>query len=729
MKFTARCPTGSGSLAYTLEYVTTPAQVGPMVDWLTQQKVLGLDTETSGLFWHQDRIATIQIGTPEGPDPRVYVIDVRCFAPDALEPLFAILRNPKIVKLGMNLSFECGFLQAGYGVKVRRCADIQVAELVMRAGLWPDKKTRDADDEGANRKAYGETSMAKLCQRYLGITIEKDRELRTGFYTTAPGRHSRRQLEYAAGDVIYPFLVYAKQLPELQARQLVDTLRIEFRLLPILVEATLRGLHIDRDQWMALWQEAVVRRTEVQHQLDALLRPLLAQQELFDDPALIERLRPVYPKTSKDLSYDSPEQVKWLLKEYCARTGWPVEVVTDLPRLRQLKKHYGQDWLQRRRQTEPAADVDDIPEYLIPEDKHLILLSTRVDVLRLARARRQLPRDIVTLLVEYSKYAQRVDAFGIEFLNKNLHDDGRVHPVFHQVLTATGRLSATPNTQQIPRDPRYRRCFRPRPGYKFVLADYSQIEPRLSAQVSQDPVYLRAFQSGADIYVRVGEGTLGRTIDLATPEGALLRQIFKVIVLALAYRMGPGKLRNQLTLALEDEILAGRMEPPTFQYASELHRRFFEVHRGIATYQEEVGTQADPAKTPRPKLWDEYLQAPVTWVEAPCGRKRFFPPDAANTYTEGPNSPIQGASASITKAAAVLVQDHIDAHGIDATVVNLVHDEIVWEVREDQAEAFAPEAKRLMEVAGAYWITDVPVIAEFPKGTTGVCDAWIKEAA
>jgi DNA polymerase I-like protein with 3'-5' exonuclease and polymerase domains len=102
-----------------------------------------------------------------------------------------------------------------------------------------------------------------------------------------------------------------------------------------------------------------------------------------------------------------------------------------------------------------------------------------------------------------------------------------------------------------------------------------------------------------------------------------------------------------------------------------------------------------------------------------------------NTFTEAANAPIQGSSATMTKAAAGMIQEMIDSRGWKdkAFIVNLVHDEIVCEVHDSIAAEFAPLMRDLMEQAGAFYCPDVRIVAEFPEGSNGVVPYWTKEMA
>lgn len=728
---------GSKTVSYELYHVKTPEELVVVDEWLQAHKIFALDLETSGISVYDNKIATIQIGNPlSETHPAAFVIDYRLFTREQLQPIFKHIEDPDKVKLGQNIKFEILYLTHHEKLKIRNVKDTLIAEMVIRAGLLPTKKGGKHEE---SRAAYGACSMAALCRRYLSIDIDKDKELRTSFYTTPAGTYTKRQLEYAANDVIYPFYVYKEQVKEIRDRELASIINIEFQLIPILAEAELRGIGINVVEWLELWQEAVVKRDEVERALHKKLLNV-GQLEMLDS-INVDVQHAIYPKDGKNraINFDSPVQIQYAVKTYCQHIQWPIEVVTTKKRLRELKLHYGREWLEYRYsklldhskltfKDFVIANVDLVPEYYIPEERFVVLLSVGANILKLAKIRKQLPADFVDLLLEYAKYSIRCDTFGKDFLTKYLHKDtGRVHTEFHQVLASTGRLSATPNLMNIPREARYRRCFIPASGNKFVIADYSQQEPRLMAQESGDPVYIKTYLNYEDIYCNTGEAMFGYKLDLTTDEGNKMRFIMKTIVLAMMYRMGAPKLWRQLTLALGKHILEGRETVPTYEYVKSLHSNFLNTFSKVVEYQNYCSTMADPKESPRPKIWDRYLKAPVTWATARCGRKRFFPPSAKDTYTAAANHPIQGCAATMTKAACILIQRHIDEHGLEAGIVDLVHDELVYECAESIADSFAKVVKQKMEEAGKMWLPDVPIVAEFPKNTSGVLDFWAKE--
>lgn len=743
-------------------YITDAKQLPDLVEWAQRQRALLVDIETDGrssdgLDWRSKKIATLQIGTPLGKDPRAYVICIRSIEegpnPEALQPILDLMSNPDIVKLGQNIKFEIAFMTEKWGIRFERVACCQVAEQILRAGLF-DISKGSGDDEGHGRKIYGETSMKRLAMLHLEIDLEKDKsgDVRLEFWVTPKGRLSQKQLIYAAGDVVYPAWIAQEQKAEIVNRGLRSVMEIEFDLLPVLVDSECYGIMIDLEAWHALTLEAQQDIADAREALDKLLLPISEQADLFSAE---EAKRPTHTRGGKikEINYNSADQIKQAFVRYCRSIKWPVEPVTTMVRLNQLKRQYGKRWLEKH----PEKTDADIPDWVLPEDKYVVLLSVEAPVLRVARCLKQLPHDIVEYYLRYKDGMKRFGTYGVKFIEgpdrkpttrclqchsriKFNYDVQRyacvkcgpqkfgiVHTQWHQAITSTGRLSSEPNLQNIPRDPRYRACFKPRQGNRFCIRDYSQIEPRLSAQVSKDALYTRTFLEGeeADLYVRVGEAQTGREIDKTTKLGKILRAGVKATVLGTAYNMGVWKMRDSLILNLERYILAGEIEPPNFEFAKDALQGFFRVAPGIKEYQNQCIAHADPASESAPRIWDKYLGEVVTYIAGPCGRKRFFPPTAKNVYTEAPNHPIQGTSATITKYATILLWRRAFELGIDLHFVNYMHDELIPEVAAEHASIISQELKECMERAARRWITDVPVFAN--ADGEGIFEYWHKE--
>ncbi len=720
-----------------VEYVTTDAGLARCVEWCESRRDVAVDTETSGLNPRVDKIATIQVGNLE----RAWVIDVRCVSANALGALCALLNRTDRFWFGQNLRFEYRFLRFHYNVRLRSVVDTQLAECIARTGLlnWASvggkvskwrKKSRAfsleaEDEEKVKLGAYGLTSMGHLARHYLGVEIDKDKSLRTGFYSTPAGRHNDRQLHYAAGDVVYPFLIFQHQRELLKARKLTHVFRAECDVLSVVGEMEHQGMRVDSAAWLKLYQEAVVKRRTAQGKLDSIF--LGMNNDLFGGRWSGSRPLHYGLKQPKELNYDAAAHVQWAIKHYCDSIRWTHEIVVTEKRRLELLKEYAGEWIdainkRAAENGEKPRDLADAPDHLIPEDQYCVLVSTDKGVLKLAAARKQLPRNLVELLLDFSKQSQLVSSFGAEWLRKLNPTTGRMHPDWHQAMTQTGRLSSSPNLQQIPKGSRYRKCFIPRKGFKYVLADYSQQEPRLLAFASQDPGYVQVYLDADDLYCRVGENMLG----IRPEKGSAERDMMKAVVLAKAYRSGIAKLRDQLTLALYDRIMAGEMEPPTMQYAKHLDTRFYEAFPGIKDFQNKCSDQADPKKGE--KLWDDLCNADVTFIRDPSGRMRMFPPGAIGTYTEAPNMICQGASATMTKVAAALFQAALFERGWEERcfIVNLVHDEILAEAEDEIAQECAYLLQECMIKAAEKFCPTIPFVAEFPEHSTGVMPYWGK---
>jgi DNA polymerase I-like protein with 3'-5' exonuclease and polymerase domains len=744
-------------------YVCRDSEVDHLVTWIEPLSAWGYDCETSGISVHTEQVATLQFGNPLVDDPRAYTVDWRCLSESGRNKLRRLIADRKRRKIGANLKFEALYSKHRCGVGLRGVGwDTQVAEMVVRAGLLPGGN----DGSSANRRAYGPVGMAKVSQRYLELDIDKDHDLRTSFFTTPKGEHTPRQIVYANGDTIYPFYIAEEQKLEVDARGLRNTLKVEFELIPILAEMELRGMRFNKTKWIKLWQDAVEAQDKAERELDALI--LNQQGSLFDTlPDVPGRacelcggsgtrergfscvqchgtgrirtgaVRPLYmgKKSPESINYGSSTQVRWLVKYYCEQTAWPLQVLTTPSELRKVKARLGLAWLLKRGKlpvdadgipTRPPNDeeLDGVPDYVVPETGYCILLDADWKTLELRRIRGQLPTRLVELLVEYADQKAKLGTFGKDFL-KHVHPDGRVRFEFHQLIASTGRLSASPNGMAIPQGQAYRDSFEATPGFKLCIADYSQQEPRTSAYVSKDPVYLKNYEVGDDLYLTVAEAMLGYRPDpdSSDPEFAKRskrdRKAIKAVVLGMAYRMGAGKLRDSLTLALD--------EPVSFEEAAQLHKTFLEKCAGIKLYQELCHSLADPQSQTSKKLWDVLVDGPVTWIASPCGRKRFFPQDALGVYTESCNMPIQGCGATMTKTALVLIQRWIDEHDFPAYPVNCIHDEIIYECETTRASEFALVMQAKMEEAGRMYVPDVTIVASFPKGTDGTCDRWLKE--
>lgn len=272
---------------------------------------------------------------------------------------------------------------------------------------------------------------------------------------------------------------------------------------------------------------------------------------------------------------------------------------------------------------------------------------------------------------------------------------GRIHTSYHQAVTATGRLSSTdPNLQNIPvrtqEGRRIRHAFIAPEGYKVVAADYSQIELRIMAHLSQDQGLLDAFSKGADIHRATAAEVFKVELDQVSDDQ---RRSAKAINFGLIYGMSAFGLAKQLGIARKD--------------AAQYIEHYFETYPGVQHYMDDIRTKAQEQG----------------YVETLFGRRLYLPEIKAKNAIRRQaaertaiNAPMQGTAADIIKRAMVAVDAWLAESDFDVRMIMQVHDELVFEVREDQLDAFVAEVKEQMSGAADL---DVPLLVE-----AGVGENW-----
>ncbi len=272
---------------------------------------------------------------------------------------------------------------------------------------------------------------------------------------------------------------------------------------------------------------------------------------------------------------------------------------------------------------------------------------------------------------------------------------GRIHTSYHQAVTATGRLSSSdPNLQNIPvrtqEGRRVRQAFIAPKGYKLVAADYSQIELRIMAHLSQDAGLLNAFSQGLDVHKATAAEVFGVETEKVTIDQ---RRSAKAINFGLIYGMSAFGLARQIKV--DRKTAQGYID------------RYFERYPGVLEYMDSVRKQAHD---------DEY-------VETIFGRRLYLPEiNASNKMRQQAaertaiNAPMQGTAADIIKKAMINVSQWLAESTLDARMIMQVHDELVLEVREDLVDEVTAGLLEKMESAASL---DVPLLVE-----AGVGNNW-----
>ncbi len=318
-------------------------------------------------------------------------------------------------------------------------------------------------------------------------------------------------------------------------------------------------------------------------------------------------------------------------------------------------------------------------------------ISTSKAVLEELAQTFELPR----MIIDYREL-DKLKSVYTDALPHQIAADGRIHCLLNQTVAATGRLSSSdPNLQNIPirteLGRRIRRSFVAEKGNKIISADYSQLELRLLAHITQDPVMLEAFQNGEDIHARTARLVFGAKTDEELKEA---RRFAKIVNFAIAYAIEPWGLSQRVGISRPE--------------AKKVIEDYYNTYKGVRRYMEEVPLRAREHG----------------YVRSIYGRIRPLPGISDRNANirkaaerEAINMPIQGTASDIVKFAMLRVDEEFKREGLEAQLLMQVHDELLVETPAASAEHVAAVLKREMEAAVSL---DVPLIVD-----VGIADNWM----
>ena len=300
-------------------------------------------------------------------------------------------------------------------------------------------------------------------------------------------------------------------------------------------------------------------------------------------------------------------------------------------------------------------------------------------------------------LLVYRGFQKILSAYGEGFLDKIHPFTGRIHADFQQIGTETGRFSCKdPNLQQMPDE--FRQCISLK-DHVIIAADYSQIELRILAELSDDPAFISAFSSGEDLHKSTASMMFKIPISSVSKEQ---RFMAKTINFGISYGMGAGKLMDMLNA----EASKNGSPKLTYPQVQELLTRYHKTYGKVSKWLAEAGNSA-------------FIKG---YSETMMGRKRFYErpdPNALNKNDyamqtsaikrKGANSPIQGTNADITKLAMLNVQEELQNGGYQANIIIQVHDEIVVLAHKRQKEEVKGVVVEEMQKAASVFLKKVPV--------------------
>lgn len=306
--------------------------------------------------------------------------------------------------------------------------------------------------------------------------------------------------------------------------------------------------------------------------------------------------------------------------------------------------------------------------------------STNVEVLEKIRQ----DHPIIPAILEYRQMTKLKSTYA-DGLANFIQADERIHGRFHQTITATGRISSTePNLQNIPiRMPlgrMIRKVFVPKDGFVFVDADYSQIELRVLAHLSNDQVLIDAFRHNQDIHAATASEVFGVPIDAVTP---LQRRNAKAVNFGIVYGISAYGLSQDLNISRKE--------------ASEYIERYFETYPGIRTFLEH---QVETARKTGMVETMYHRLRPVPEIQSGNFMQRNFGERIAM------NSPIQGTAADIIKIAMNHVRERLNREGLESRLILQIHDELLIEAKQEEVDTVTRILHEEMEQAA---ILSVPL--------------------
>jgi DNA polymerase I-like protein with 3'-5' exonuclease and polymerase domains len=645
-----------------MNIISTPEQLKDLVEYYSKQDAFAFDVETVGdrrgvpvvneVLWismaTHGRGDVIPLGHPNGTfneetfpltgqgEKRVlaglparesdYSRDkkkaVKTFGPppqqlypaEVFEALKPLMFNPDILKIGHNLVFDLSSVTKYF--KETPCQPY--FDTMIASFIYDNRNKNKCGLDDCLKRELGYEMI-----KGIGYEVEK-----YSFEEVA---------KYAYLDARYTFLLWKALIPKLDAADLNNIMKLEMDVLEVLVSMKLTGAPIDRGQLTAL------------------------HARLEED---VEKARAdIYRVAGRVFNINSNQEKQYLLysskgdggrglkpKILTGKGGKNEEAGKDLEYT---------DFSVSSEALEPYREKDPLVKALLEYADLNKLMTTYVVP--------YLGGDVVRTVGGKSK---------VEYKESLLIND-RIHCDFIQHGAETGRFSSrNPNLQNVPaphtvHGKEIRNLFYAPPGYKLVVADYSQIEPRIIASMSRDPIMIKNYLDGGDIYTTVGD-TMG--VD---------RKAGKVLVLAMAYGVGPDKIARQIGCTITD--------------AKDLLGRFAAKFPSVNTYRVRV-IAATRAKK---------------YVTTLMGRKRYLPEIASSDFglragaeRQAFNTRIQGSAADIMKLAMIRAHAMIPK---EAKLLLTVHDELVTltpEHLQDETE------KAIREAMEGINLLDVPLIAD-----------------
>jgi DNA polymerase I-like protein with 3'-5' exonuclease and polymerase domains len=502
---------------------------------------------------------------------------------------------------------------------------------------------------GKDNIKYG---LKDVCKKYLNVELNK--EVRNQFIGLTGQPFREDQIVYGAKDVEYLIGVRKHQLPLIDRNKLNNVVDLENEAVTAFADIEYNGLDLDSEKWKEIEAVNMQKANTLEQNLDEMVRVDARVNHFVSKYIQTDMFTATEDIRDIDIKWTSPKQV--------------LEVF----------------------------------QCIVPKLEN-------VNGKQMYKYRFKYP--LIDKYVKYKEAMKLCTSYGDAFF-KNLAGDKKIHTNFHQILD-TGRVSSSkPNMQQIPADNIYRNCFTAPDGWSFVSSDYSSQELNVIAYGSKDPVWIEALKNNQDLHSTCAELVYGEQWltsgedDCAyfnnkskcnCPSHKKLRTNVKTINFGLAYGMGPNKLSDTLNISVDA--------------AKELIEKYFKEFPSIKGFLDKLGNYG--------KKYGYIKTFP------PYNRKRWFSSwypkiwnnkaammELGSIERASKNTPIQGASADMTKRALVLMRNHIAGSNAPVKLVMTVHDQIDTICKNEYLNEWTVIMKKIMEDAALEIVTNGLLKAE-----------------
>lgn len=513
--------------------------------------------------------------------------------------------------------------------------------------------------------------LKDVTKMVLGYTIPKDNQLSNW----AADLLEPAQLEYCARDAILPYMLMEKLFPNLTDLGMINLFKLNSRVQEVVAHMQIHGMAIDEKAHRKL--SKMWRQNELEYKQQCF-KVLNAGKEKISREKLKDIL---LHKVAKKYQ----EEV-WEESKFSTSPGFKIEDFTK-EHLRFLDIAKDEDVREKEGRTRSIAwrrfakNIDgylvsvgsgkqlsawltmNVPEAnLWPKSEKGSQLKTDADTFE-----EYAHLEIVAPIVKYKKFTKLNSTYGEglkQWFSYNPQDDCTViYPNYSLCSTDTGRMSSyAPNVQNPPKDKEFRKLFIARPGYKLLVADFSQIEIRTFAYISGDPVMIKVYEDGGDIHSATATAISGKTEkDVSADEWKTLRFHAKAINFCMLFGGGAATVQKYAKKTYKVEMSLNQAEDAVMNF-----REMYNVAR---EWQMEHTAECERSLRVTTRL----------------GKVRELDPDTY--YTTSLNTIIQGTAAEILLLSMLNLYKKLLDYGIDGKIgrlKNCIHDELVVDVRDDK---------------------------------------------